>query len=103
MINFKFSKHCLKRMKARGVTIKEIITALRYGTVITLNDHCQRYDFADLRIICDPAALKLITVFRLSMKNLMEKNMCRKSVNNFRMKREAIRKKEAMLEMSAAA
>ena len=102
MINLTFTKHCLKRMKSRHITLKEIITSLRYGTVSNAGDNCCRYDLIDIRVIVNNVSMKLITVFRLSDEKLIEKNTCRKKANKFRLKRENLYREEALIEISHA-
>ena len=103
MLNFKFTKHCLKRMKSRHISLLEIITSLRYGIVSDLGKDYRRYDFADIRVIADNVSMKLITVFRLSDEKLIEKNTCRKKANKFRLKRENLYRKEALIEIANTA
>ena len=99
---FKFTKHCLKRMKSRNIKLNEIGQAIRYGiTKSIIADECLQCDYNDLRLIISPDNV-LITVFRFNDKELFPRIDCKNTRKLYHRKLALLKKHETLAEIRVA-
>ena len=99
---YRFTKHCLERMKSREIKLNDIARVIRLGVKrsVTVNNRVQ-YDYSDLRLIATPDN-RLITVFRLGNRYLFPKKDTREFRHLYHRRLASLWERELLAEMRIA-
>ena len=102
MDKFRFTKHCLERMKSRNINMDDIDQIISMGVKRPIpGDDCFQYDYSDLRLIITPDNL-LVTIFRLDNRYLFPRKDTKQFSDLYHRRLASLRERESLAEIRAA-